>query len=91
MLNEMSRVARYGGTIRIVCPHRFASRRKKPLHRNPLNLSWFAEAFQKLGLEIVQAGCTGWRCFPHSFVPVARLPAEVQVIGRKLGIRRALI
>jgi len=83
MLKEMTRVAKKYGTVIVKCPHRFAYQKKDVLHKTVLNITTLSNAFRKCGLKHILVKYTAWRYIPHTYVPIVRLPIEIQVSGKK--------
>jgi hypothetical protein len=84
MLKEMVRVS--NNMVMIRCPHRFASHKKKKLHINSFNITWFLNAFKKLGIEKVEGSYSDYKHFPHVLIPLVRIPVEIQVRAWKGSI-----
>jgi hypothetical protein len=83
MLKEMLRVA--NGKVTIVTPFKLQPARgfgsKTPgQHRCHFNKKWFFKALWKLGVrERFTIRYSHFKCFPHYFMPILRIPVELKV------------
>jgi len=83
MIKEMVRTAKNKGLIKLVCPHRYSSRRKRVLHKNLFSLTWVLTAFKKCGVRSVYGRYSSWRHFPNNVISVIRLPDEIEISAQK--------
>ena len=82
MLKEMVRVS--NDWIIIKCPHRLGDRIRgmNPSHINFFNMTWFMNAFAKLGLRC-EIHYSKFRCYPSEILTIFKVPNELTVTSRK--------
>jgi len=85
MIKEMFRVSKR--KVIVLCPHRLTDKPKlRILHRHFFNMTWFVRVFKSLDVKTYKIRYSKYRCFPHVFVPIVRLPTEMEiVIYKRLG------
>ena len=77
MLRELTRVAKHKVVIRY--PHRLAHESKREhIHKHHFNKRWFEHTLRKLGYYFT-AACVKWRYYPHTLLPLVRLPHEMEI------------
>lgn len=78
MLRELIRVAK--DCIVIIAPHRFYSRKNRPLHINQFNIKWFAQALKKLGyFRVSIIKYSEFKYFPNKIISLIRIPQMLEV------------
>lgn len=80
LIQEMKRITKNDGKIKIICPHKLSHRREWIFHKHSFNVTWFQRAFALLCIETKQVN-VAWRYLPHKFLPWIRLPSHFQIIG----------
>jgi len=78
MLRELLRVS--SGTVEIYTPHRL-HRIDNRTHKSHFTKTWFYKALTKLGVQPkdFKIEISAWDFYPHTFIPLVRLPRELKV------------
>lgn len=77
MLDEMLRVAKF--KIEIKCPH-FLGDIKSVFHLNHFKKSWFTKFAQARGLTSSVLPTEKYRCYPHEWLCLVRVPQEIRAV-----------
>ncbi len=76
MLLELMRVS--SNQVIVKCPHHFGDTKKNKMHLHHFNRRSFERVLNKLGVSY-ELSITAWKVFPHSWLPLVRLPLEITV------------